>query len=446
MEADGGGPVYLDPFIVGGGGLRGGGMPLGEALGSFAFTPPAVGAGGVAANALGNANIGRRVAEAIDDDSIYARIYNEELARRNENRQGKGELPIGASDRSELDQLADWALRQTNTELDNMDIDAARAARDKAIQQAQSRSSIPLVIPLPVSPGVAAGLTIAGAILGGGLGGGGSTSSPSTGTQTTTGTEPETTGTGGQVATPSGGAAGGATPSTGGTTGTATNRPPNAIEQANQNAADRDLLIGILGGPSAAANQGVPAVDMPPNQNPGPGMEWKKNPNTGQWIIVPIGTNIQTGTPSGGATGTGNGGDGTPSGGGGVGVIAVSSTKTVTVCANKKTNVLRYAKNGKCVKNKETKVVLNRTGVAGTAGATGAVSLRDAKGYVIFTNAAVTADTMFHPRVPIQTQAGAAVTGTGQWDRVYVDGEPLTFTVLESGAASTYIVTVRVSR
>ena len=81
-----------------------------------------------------------------------------------------------------------------------------------------------------------------------------------------------------------------------------------------------------------------------------------------------------------------------------------------------------------------------------TAGATGAVSLRDAKGYVIFTNAAVTADTMFHPRVPIQTQAGAAVTGTGQWDRVYVDGEPLTFTVLESGVASTYIVTVRVSR
>ena len=34
--------------------------------------------------------------------------------------------------------------------------------------------------------------------------------------------------------------------------------------------------------------------------------------------------------------------------GGGVGVIAASSTKPVTVCANKKTNVLRYAMNGKC--------------------------------------------------------------------------------------------------
>ena len=57
--------------------------------------------------------------------------------------------------------------------------------------------------------------------------------------------------------------------------------------------------------------------------------------------------------------------------GGGVGVIAASSTKTVTVCANRKTNVLRYAKNGKCAKT-ETKVVLNQTGADGIAGATGA--------------------------------------------------------------------------
>jgi hypothetical protein len=56
--------------------------------------------------------------------------------------------------------------------------------------------------------------------------------------------------------------------------------------------------------------------------------------------------------------------------GGGVGVIAASSTKTVTVCANKKTNVLRYAKNGKCAKT-ETKVVLNQTGATGTKGDSG---------------------------------------------------------------------------
>jgi hypothetical protein len=66
--------------------------------------------------------------------------------------------------------------------------------------------------------------------------------------------------------------------------------------------------------------------------------------------------------------------------GGGVGVIAASSTKTVTVCANKKTNMLRYAKNGKCVKKTETKVVLNQTGVKGDAGVTGAAGATGAKG------------------------------------------------------------------
>ena len=57
--------------------------------------------------------------------------------------------------------------------------------------------------------------------------------------------------------------------------------------------------------------------------------------------------------------------------GGGVGVIAASSTKSVTVCADTKTNVLRYAKNGKCAKT-ETKVVLNQTGAKGATGAAGA--------------------------------------------------------------------------
>ena len=57
--------------------------------------------------------------------------------------------------------------------------------------------------------------------------------------------------------------------------------------------------------------------------------------------------------------------------GGGVGVIAASSTKSVTVCADTKTNVLRYAKNGKCAKT-ETKVVLNQTGANGISGAAGA--------------------------------------------------------------------------
>ena len=70
--------------------------------------------------------------------------------------------------------------------------------------------------------------------------------------------------------------------------------------------------------------------------------------------------------------------------GGGVGVIAASSTKTVTVCANKKTNMLRYAKNGKCVTKTETKVSLNQTvdvlGAPGAAGAKGDAGAVGAKG------------------------------------------------------------------
>ena len=69
--------------------------------------------------------------------------------------------------------------------------------------------------------------------------------------------------------------------------------------------------------------------------------------------------------------------------GGGVGVIAASSTKTVTVCANKKTNMLRYAKNGKCVTKTETKVELNQKGsdgIPGVAGAKGADGTAGAKG------------------------------------------------------------------
>jgi hypothetical protein len=65
--------------------------------------------------------------------------------------------------------------------------------------------------------------------------------------------------------------------------------------------------------------------------------------------------------------------------GGGVGVIAASSTKTVTVCADKKTGMLRYAKNGKCTKT-ETKVLLNQTGADGVAGATGATGAKGETG------------------------------------------------------------------
>ena len=65
--------------------------------------------------------------------------------------------------------------------------------------------------------------------------------------------------------------------------------------------------------------------------------------------------------------------------GGGVGVIAASSTKTVTVCANKTTNMLRYAKGGTCLST-ETRVVLNQTGARGATGAKGTKGAAGAAG------------------------------------------------------------------
>ena len=114
--------------------------------------------------------------------------------------------------------------------------------------------------------------------------------------------------------------------------------------------------------------------------------------------------------------------------GGGVGVIAASSTKTVTVCANKKTNVLRYAKNRKCSKT-ETKVILNQTGAAGAKGDTGAAGAAGAAGAKGDTGAAGTAGasspTGFTARSVCgpsgTTLCAVGVQGPGGGTIVYVD-------------------------
>jgi hypothetical protein len=64
---------------------------------------------------------------------------------------------------------------------------------------------------------------------------------------------------------------------------------------------------------------------------------------------------------------------------GGTGVVASSASKSITVCANKKTNVVRYAKNKKCSKS-ETRIVLNQNGVAGAKGDTGPAGVVGLKG------------------------------------------------------------------
>jgi len=97
--------------------------------------------------------------------------------------------------------------------------------------------------------------------------------------------------------------------------------------------------------------------------------------------------------------------------GGGVGVIAASSTKTVTVCANKKTNVLRYAKDSKCVTTTETKVVLNQTGAKGAKGAAGAAGASSPTGFTARSVCGVSGITL----------CAVGVQGPGGGTIVYVD-------------------------
>jgi len=104
--------------------------------------------------------------------------------------------------------------------------------------------------------------------------------------------------------------------------------------------------------------------------------------------------------------------------GGGVGVIAASSTKTVTVCANKTTNMLRYASDGKCVTKTESIVVLNQTGAKGATGLRGATGARGADG---------TAGSSFTARsvcgVGGTTLCAVGVQGPGGGTVFYVDTE-----------------------
>ena len=66
--------------------------------------------------------------------------------------------------------------------------------------------------------------------------------------------------------------------------------------------------------------------------------------------------------------------------GGGVGVIAATSTKSVTVCANKKTGVMRYISKGSCNKKTETLLSWNQMGPQGLSGSAGTNGTAGAKG------------------------------------------------------------------
>ena len=59
---------------------------------------------------------------------------------------------------------------------------------------------------------------------------------------------------------------------------------------------------------------------------------------------------------------------------------SVASANSVVLCANKKTDVVRYSSNGKCRARTEKRLTLGVTGPAGAIGATGATGATGAAG------------------------------------------------------------------
>ncbi len=302
MEADGGGPSMMDPFVVGADRIRGVGLL--DVIGSSAFGAPSLGSTlGVGPNSLtsltGGANYGtggpniriggREVIGRSDIEGSNTTMVRDPFT---------GEvtpLPSGVIDLG----TTPTGLTQGSADISDR-IQQAIATREKALGRPLTPNEAKVyageifdilttpnrnidlgptrstpgqggisVIPLPVSPGVAAGLTIAGAVLGGGLGGSGGL--PGTGSAS------------GAGATGTGSATGGGAVGTGTSTTSSTEANPKPEQEPPENS-EWELHNGIW----------IPVPKTPPPGNVPPGQKWDKR--DGNWVLVPSGTNGPPGT------------------------------------------------------------------------------------------------------------------------------------------------------
>lgn len=356
LYADGGGKIRLDPFVVGEDRIGGG--TLGDVLGgtrvpglttpsNLLGTQPIGGGGGApigaitpGAGAIGGTQTPTKVGGTLDErlrtpEGREAEV-NDRIA------QAGGLTKISPEQLQNIvNTVYDLAGRVESGEYDP----AARSPR---------QGGMPLIIPLPIDPGVAALLTAAGLMLGRGGGGapsGSTTGGSGTGTGTGAGSGAgagtgavDTTGGagGGAGGTGSGGAGAGGG---GGTTTTTTRGTPEGVAQIDRStvggAAAAVLAPANVRGPSQTST--TPGVFTPiggttPSSTTGTSVGTPEggyvNPNT---ILVGFGTPPSTtltgfggpgatgggviggGATGGGTTGGGTTGGGTTGGGGGDG-------------------------------------------------------------------------------------------------------------------------------
>ena len=305
MEADAGGPVYLDPFEVAETRFRGN-VPL-NVLGAMQVTaPPLSSVLGVTPGPSGSIrNVGTGTIIGRGDPSnvttvtdlsttpstpttdtrstsqIISETIESELARE------RSRLNRDLS-KAELDALVDRVLSANTSPSRNIDLSPNTGSR--------APGQFPLILPLPIDPALAAALTAAGVLLGSGGGGGAPSGSTSGATGATTGSTGPTGG--------STGPTGGSTGPTGANTGAV--KGPRESTNPQTGGPGQTIVIGSI----ITRSDGDYRVEQDEN---------------GQIIYVPVNRPSGPTGPTGPSGSTGPGGEVS---GPGSGVIFVGSGPT----------------------------------------------------------------------------------------------------------------------
>jgi len=342
MEADAGGPVVMDPFVVGADRIRGVGLL--DLIGSSAFGAPSLGSTlGVGPNSLtsltGGANYGtggpniriggREVIGRSDIEGSNTTMVRDpftgEVTPLPSGVIDLGTTPTGltqgSADLSDRIQQA-IATRESvlgrrltdkeRTDLVNVVFDANTTPGrnlDLTPQPGSGGSGqggLPILLPLPVSPGVAAGITLAGALLGSG-GGSGPTAPPTAppaGAQTPPATTPPSTTPTTPTAPPEGTNPPVILP-TGSTKPGSTTQPPSVINPPEPTTPSTVGPIIIPTAPPGTIGQPTtPAPVAPPTTPPAPTIPPQTRPpteggsstNTGGPLIIPTAPPTRTTT------------------------------------------------------------------------------------------------------------------------------------------------------
>ena len=365
MEADAGGPVYLDPFEVAETRFRGT-VPL-NLLGAVQVTaPPLSSVLGVTPTSLTSVSTGVTLGTGgpnirVGGQEVVGRqdIFGENISLVRDPITGEP-TPLGSKvidlsttpstqttdTRSTSQIISETIQGELSRERARLNRDLSKAELDALVDRVLAANTspsrnidlspttggggpgqFPLILPLPIDPALAAVLTAAGVLLGSGGGGGAPSGSTTSGSGTGTGTGAGSGAGAGTGAVDTTGGAGGGAGGTGGggagagggggTTTTTTRGTPEGVAQIDRNTVG-GATAAVLGGPIWRDTSTQSGVLSPPVTSPNTGPQGTTtstggSPNEGG-VPVPNTVLVGFGTPPS-TTLTGFGGPGATGGG-----------------------------------------------------------------------------------------------------------------------------------